>query len=93
LKKTDAKGDLYLVVKIDFPEDGWTKDEVALTNLREILTKDTPTIEATEVDDVEYESDADIEDFGVNSGDPRADSGWVDEDNEDGGGPAQCAQQ
>jgi DnaJ family protein A protein 2 len=62
LKKSDAKGDLFLVVKIDFPEDGWSEDPAAFESLQKILPKPAPPIEATEVDEVEFEPDADIED-------------------------------
>ena len=62
LKKSDAKGDLYLVVKIDFPEDGWTADAAAFESLKKILPGPEPPIEVTEVDEVEFEPDADIED-------------------------------
>ncbi|TVY93254.1 DnaJ protein-like protein [Lachnellula willkommii] len=91
LKKSDSKGDLYLVVKVEFPENGWTEDVTAFDSLRNILPKPDEPIEATEIDEVEYDSDADIEDFGANSGDPRAGGGW--EDDEDEEGQAQCAQQ
>ncbi|PQE15700.1 Heat shock protein [Rutstroemia sp. NJR-2017a BBW] len=63
LKRSDAKGDLYLVVKIEFPENGWTSDVAAFNSLKSILPKPEPPIEATEVDEVEYESDADIDDM------------------------------
>lgn len=66
LKKSDAKGDLYLVVKIEFPENGWTEDEAAFNELQKILPKPEPPIEATEVDEVEYDSDADIEEVCMN---------------------------
>jgi DnaJ family protein A protein 2 len=62
LKKSDLKGDLYLVVKIEFPDDGWTEDATALEELKKILPKPEAAIEATEVDEVEFDSDADIED-------------------------------
>jgi len=91
-KKSDLKGDLYLVVKIEFPEDGWMKDETSFASLQKILPKLAPTIEATEVDEVEYIDDANIEEFGANSGDPRAGGGWEDDDEEEGGS-TQCAQQ
>jgi len=92
LKKSDLRGDLYLVVKVEFPEDGWTADPAAFGELQKILPGPPPAVEATEIDEVEYDSDADIEDFGANSGDPRAGGGWEDEDDEEGGA-AQCAQQ
>lgn len=65
LKKSDAKGDLYLVVKIEFPENGWTEDDAAFNELQKILPKPEPPIEATEVDEVEYESDADIDEVSL----------------------------
>lgn len=111
-KKSDAKGDLYLIVSIEFPENGWLKDEESFNTLEKLLpppSDEIPKIEATEVDDVEYEEDANIEEasnatswmgicanmpqFGANSGDPRAGGGWEDEDEEDMEGGAQCAQQ
>ena len=61
LKKTDMKGDLYLIVKILFPENGWTTDEATFATLRKILKEDVPEITATEVDEAEFDSDADIE--------------------------------
>jgi len=91
-KKSDLRGDLYLVVKVEFPDNGWTEDPAAFSELQKILPGPSPALEATEVDEVEYDSDADIEDFGANSGDPRAGGGWEDEDDEEGGA-AQCAQQ
>jgi len=92
-KKSDARGDLYLVVSIAFPEEGWVKDESAYASLEAVLPKPEPKIEAEIVDEVEFEKNADIEDFGANSGDPRAGGGWEDEDEEDEEGGPQCAQQ
>lgn len=34
MKRSDAKGDLYLAVDIEFPEDGWLKDDAALLKVR-----------------------------------------------------------
>lgn len=91
-KRSDAKGDLYLVVKIEFPEDGWTSDEAVAKKIKEVLPGPGPPIETDVVDEVEYDEQADLEDFGAGSGDPRAGSEWQDEDDEDHEGP-QCAQQ
>ncbi|CAG8973459.1 hypothetical protein HYALB_00006485 [Hymenoscyphus albidus] len=91
LKRSDSKGDLYLVVKVEFPENGWTEDPAAFASLQKVLPPPEPKIEATEVDECEYDSDADIEDFGANSGDPRGGGQWEDED--EGDGQPQCAQQ
>lgn len=90
LKKSDARGDLYLIVDIKFPDKDWTPSPATLEKLREILPKSTqPPIATETVDEVDYESDADIEAFG--QGDPRGGSGWQDDDEE--GEPAQCATQ
>jgi DnaJ family protein A protein 2 len=62
-KKTDLKGDLYLIVKIKFPENGWTEDASVFSSLKKVLPKPDPAeaIVATEVDEVDFESDADID--------------------------------
>lgn len=60
-KKSDLKGDLYLVVKVEFPEDGWT-DEAAYASLQRIFPPPAPAIEVAEVDEVEYTDDANMED-------------------------------
>lgn len=91
-KRSEVKGDLYLMVKIQFPDDGFFKNDDALKKLKEILPKPGPPIKAAEVDEVEFEADADITNFGAGSGDPRAgDAGWEDADDMPQG--AQCAQQ
>ncbi|KAI1317625.1 DnaJ domain-containing protein [Xylariaceae sp. FL0255] len=92
LKRGETKGDLYLVVKVDFPEDGWLQDDAAYESLQKLLPGPPPEIKADEVDEVEYDDDADIDEMGANSGDPRFGQGWEDEDDE-GGAQAQCAQQ
>jgi DnaJ family protein A protein 2 len=61
LKKTDLKGDLYLVVKVEFPEDGWTEDATAFESIKRVLPKPELAIETTEIDEVEFDSDADID--------------------------------
>lgn len=92
IKKSDAKGDLYLVVDIEFPEDGWLRDDAAVQKLRDALPKNEITEPmADEVEEVEADFDAELEDFGAGSGDPRAGGAdWEDEEEE--GGP-QCAPQ
>jgi len=60
-KKSDAKGDLYLVVNIEFPENGWMEDEASFASLQKLLPKPAPPIEATEVDDVEFTEESDLE--------------------------------
>ncbi|KAI9734475.1 MAG: hypothetical protein M1818_006864 [Claussenomyces sp. TS43310] len=90
-KKSDLKGDLYLVVEIEFPQNGWLEDGASYSTLKKLLPQPRPPIAAVEVDEVGYIRDADINEFGANSGDPRVGADWEDEDEEEG--PAQCAQQ
>ncbi|OJD30482.1 uncharacterized protein BKCO1_6000040 [Diplodia corticola] len=92
IKKSDARGDLYLVVQIKFPEDGYIQDEAALKKIRELLPGPEPAIKADDVEDVEFEADVDLDDFGANSDDPRAANAWEDDDDDMEGGP-QCATQ
>ncbi|KAF1349337.1 DnaJ-domain-containing protein [Lizonia empirigonia] len=94
MKRSDAKGDLYLAVDIEFPEDGWLKDDAALQKVRDALPAaakhDGKPDEVEEVEEVEY--DADMEDFGAGSGDPRAGGAeWEDEEEQESG--PQCATQ
>jgi DnaJ family protein A protein 2 len=92
MKRSDARGDLYLVVDVEFPEDGWLKNDAAVQKIRDALPKRDPGTEKhEETEEVDVEWDADMEEFGAGSGDPRAGAGeW--EDDEEEGGP-QCATQ
>lgn len=92
MKRSDAKGDLYLQVDIEFPEDGWLKDDAALQKIKDALPATKISEEKhEEVEEVEVEFEADMEEFGAGSGDPRA-GGAEWEDDEEEGGP-QCATQ
>ena len=89
IKKSEAKGDLYLCVKIKFPDDSFFKDAGKLEDLRRLLPKPEPPIRADEEDEVDIE-EANIQEFGSGYGDPRAaEAGWEDDE----GPQAQCAQQ
>jgi DnaJ homolog subfamily A member 2 len=61
LKRGEAKGDLYLNVHIDFPDDGWLADDAQYESLKKLLPGPLPEIKTDEVDEVEYDDDADIE--------------------------------
>ena len=92
IKKSDARGDLYLVVKIDFPEDGWLKDEATAQKLRDVLPKPKEAIKTDMVDEVSWDVVPNMDQFGADSDDPRGGAQWEDEEGEEGE-PAQCAQQ
>lgn len=92
-KKSDLKGDLYLVVKIKFPEHDWLVKNQAIPKLRELLPKPDKPIETDVVDNVTYDESANLDDFGAGA----EGEGWVDDDEKEEGdgegkGP-QCAQQ
>lgn len=93
MKRSDAKGDLYLVIEIEFPEDGWLKNDAALQKIKEALppteVSNKPVPE--EIEEVEAIYDADMDEFGAGSDDPRAGNQW--EDDEEGGEGPQCATQ
>lgn len=64
MKRGDLKGDLYLSVKIEFPENGWLQSDAEYEALQKLLPVPVPPIsndEVDEIDEVEYEADADIE--------------------------------
>ncbi|KAI9765753.1 MAG: hypothetical protein M1840_007187 [Geoglossum simile] len=63
IKKSEAKGDLYLVVDVAFPDDDWLKgdDDATAAKLRELLPKPRDPILAETVDEVEYEAGANLE--------------------------------
>ncbi|ROW12509.1 hypothetical protein VMCG_00034 [Cytospora schulzeri] len=92
MKRGDAKGDLYLIAKIEFPENGWMSDDESFAALQKLLPPPAAPITTDEVDEVDYEEDVDIEEMGAQSGDPRFGNEWEDEDEEEGGA-AQCATQ
>lgn len=89
IKRSDAKGDLYLIVNIDFPEDGWIKDEQTIKNLREVLPSQNTDIKSEIVDEVDFDIVDSLDSFGDAEG---LGEGWEDVDEEGEGGP-QCATQ
>lgn len=93
VKKSDAKGDLYLTVNVEFPEDDFFIEKNQINSIRNLLPGPPPPIEASEIEEVEYEEKEDLEEFGAGSDDPRAPGAhWEDEDEGMDGQP-QCAQQ
>jgi DnaJ family protein A protein 2 len=61
IKRSDLKGDLYLIVEIEFPKDGWLKDDKDFEALQKLLPSPAPPITADEVDEADYDDEADIE--------------------------------
>lgn len=91
-KRSDTHGDLYLIVEIKFPEDGWAADPAVLNKLRDILPgQEQPEIKAETVDEVDYDPKASIDTMGEN--DAQGGSAWAEEDDDDEAGGAQCATQ
>jgi DnaJ family protein A protein 2 len=89
LKRSDGRGDLYLVVNIKFPDAKWKPSAAVLERLREMLPKPDPLIQADTVDEVDYDPKGNLDEFGARDG--HGGSAWEDED--DDGEPAQCAPQ
>ncbi|KAJ5098131.1 hypothetical protein N7532_005132 [Penicillium argentinense] len=89
IKRSDSKGDLYLVVNVKFPEENWRPSPEMLEKLKETLPSPDAPIEATPVDEVHYDANGNMEEFGAR--DAQGGSAWVDDDDEEE--PAQCAAQ
>ena len=86
-KKSELKGDLYLEVKVQFPEHAWLQKKQVLAKLKELLPPPGISIQADIVDDVSYEEAASLDEFGAGA---EGDEGWVDDDED---GEHQCSQQ
>ncbi|KAK6430961.1 DnaJ-like protein xdj1 [Oleoguttula sp. CCFEE 5521] len=99
IKRSDAKGDLYLVVNVRFPKDGWLwlqKPDAAAKVKAALPAEEVEPVEPTpeSVDEVDFQTVDNLDGFGKGSDDPRAAGEWEDEDDDDEGGQAaQCAQQ
>jgi DnaJ family protein A protein 2 len=89
IKRSDARGDLYLAVNVKFPDESWKPTPEVLAKLQELLPKPDPAIEATTVDEVSYDPNGNMDDFGAR--DAHGGSAWVDDDDDEE--PAQCAAQ
>ncbi|KAM3423303.1 hypothetical protein BST61_g742 [Cercospora zeina] len=105
MKRSDHKGDLYLSLKIVFPEDGWLKDPAAVDRVKAVLPKpsanpaggfaeskpgETPEV----IDEIhDFEVVDSLDGFGAGSDDPRAAGAEWEDDDEGGAQGAQCAQQ
>ncbi len=62
IKKSDARGDLYLVVNIQFPDEDWAKDHTRLERIQQLLPQGgIEPIAADIVDEVDFQADAELE--------------------------------
>ncbi|KAL9578618.1 MAG: hypothetical protein Q9212_005603 [Teloschistes hypoglaucus] len=87
-KKSELRGDLYLIINVDFPDREWLQQDQRMDKLKGLLPNPKNTIEAETVDELDYEH-AELEDIG---GHDQEGEQWEDDDDEEGGQP-QCAQQ
>lgn len=67
-KKGDQKGDLFLVVEIEFPEDGWSPDVATIRKVLPVSSEEEIKVE--HADEVEYDADADIDEVRFQSSIP-----------------------
>ncbi len=88
-KKSDLKGDLYLLVKIKFPTHEWLVEHQAISKLRELLPGLDKVVEAEVIDDVTYDEAANMDEFGAGAEGEH----WVDDDGDEEADGPQCAQQ
>lgn len=88
IKRSDSKGDLYLVVNVTFPEESWKPTPEMLEKIKQVLPGPEAPITAETVDEVEYDPKGNMEEFGAQ--DAQGGSAWVDDEEEE---PAQCAAQ
>jgi DnaJ family protein A protein 2 len=88
IKRSSSKGDLYLIVEVEFPGDDWLEDETLISTLKKALPKHSPSITADVVDEVEHEA----KDVTVPLQDDSQDSEWEDQDGYSQA-RAQCPQQ
>lgn len=91
IKRSDVRGNLFLTLNVEFPNDG-ALDGPAVKKILEVLPKPAPAIKVDEIEEVEFDANASMEEFGAGSGDPRAGAEWEDEA-DDGDGAPQCATQ
>jgi DnaJ homolog subfamily A member 2 len=90
-KKSDLRGNLYLSVRVKFPEDGWLQDGDKASKLQKLLPGPAVPIVAETIDEVDYDEIATLEDFGKDEQNGEA---WEDDEDEgDVDGVPQCTQQ
>ncbi|KAF2397635.1 DnaJ-domain-containing protein [Trichodelitschia bisporula] len=91
VKKSDARGDLYLLIKVEFPEDGWVATDELVAGLAKSVPNTTKKLEADDVEEVDFE-EGDLDEFGEGGGEGGRHAHDSDDEDDDDGVP-QCAQQ
>ncbi|KAL9051337.1 MAG: hypothetical protein Q9162_006092 [Coniocarpon cinnabarinum] len=92
VKRREQKGNLFLKVFIQFPDADALLDSGVHDKLKGILPKPEPPIHAAEVDEVNFQANANMRNFGGESTRPRATD--AEEEYEEMHGPrTQCRQQ
>jgi len=92
-KKTDTKGDLYLIINVKFPDEAAIQNPVLRRKLKELLPEELPAIKADEVDEVSINREASLDGFGKSFNTGEAEDGWEDEDEQGDAQDPRCAQQ
>jgi len=91
-KKSDAKGDLYVEVEIEFPENGWMTDPKKIEELRSLLSMKSS--KEPEKKDPEIVDEVVMEEVSVSDVEDGHEHGWETEsDGVSDGAPEQCATQ
>lgn len=88
-KKSELRGDLYMIVRVKFPDDEWLQDKNAVMKTQDLLPGPAKPIPADTVDEVDYDQTASIDDYGT---DAQGGEAWEDEDEEEEAVPT-CNQQ
>lgn len=89
-KRAERRGDLFLVVKVDFPTDDWLRDHPKPDQLRALLPAPPIPIEADVIDDVHFEVQNSLDEF-----DDSSENGneWEDEDGDEEHAEPECRTQ
>ncbi|MCJ1388185.1 hypothetical protein MMC18_001030 [Xylographa bjoerkii] len=90
-KHGEQRGDLYLIVDLQLPDDGWMPKQSLVSELQLIPPHPGKIVTSDVIDEVEYDRNASLESFGA-SEKSQASVDTDDEEEEPGNVP-QCAQQ
>ncbi|KAJ5257055.1 hypothetical protein N7478_013159 [Penicillium angulare] len=90
-KRSEKRGDLYLLVTVKFPDpkEGWKPTPAMLEQLQGMLPKPAEPIQASPVDEVEYDAEGDLSEFGAADNE----GAWTNVDEDDDEEGAQCTTQ